>query len=107
MENTDNAEQGSGEPSRLEKNVKSRSSWIRLLYLLVFSLLYLVSRFVVLAVVVLQAAWLLFTGQPNPRLAAAGQSLATYTYQLVSYLTFASDRRPFPVDDDWPSATPL
>lgn len=107
MENVDNAEQPPGEESRLERNVKSRSTWMRLLYLLVFSLLYLVSRFVVLAVVVLQFAWLLFTGEVNPRLTAAGQSLATYTYQLVSYLTFASDRRPFPVDEDWPSATPL
>ncbi|MBT8099949.1 MAG: DUF4389 domain-containing protein, partial [Gammaproteobacteria bacterium] len=31
----------------------------------------------------------------------------TYTYQLIRYLTFNSDVRPFPFDDDWPSSAPL
>ena len=106
MENVDATESGR-DPSRLEQNVKSRSTWMRLLYMLIFGLLYAVSRVVVFAVVILQALWLLFTGEPNPRLTAAGQSLATYTYQLVCYLSFASDTRPFPIDEDWPSATPL
>lgn len=91
----------------LEDNVKSRSTWLRLLFLFVFGALYMVTRIVVLAVVVLQFFWLLFSGDVNPRLSAAGQSLATYTYQLVRYLTFASDVRPFPVDEDWPSTDPL
>jgi len=92
---------------RVEEHVKSRSTWIRLLFLIVFGGIYLLSRFVVGAVVVLQFFWLLFSGEVNPRLTAAGESLATYTYQLVRYLTFASDVRPFPVDQDWPSTKPL
>lgn len=91
----------------LKKNVKSRSTWMRLLFILVCGLLYALSRVVVFAVVVLQFFWLLFTGAPNERLTAAGQSLATYTYQLVRYLTFNSETRPFPFDDDWPSTEPL
>lgn len=92
---------------RLEENVKSRSTWLRLLFMIAFGFLYGVSRFVVFAVVVLQFFWLLFTARPNPRLTAAGQSLATYTYQLVCYLTFCSDVRPFPFDADWPSTSPI
>lgn len=93
--------------SRLEEHVKSRSTWLRLLFLFVFGFIYLLTRFIVCAVVVLQFFWLLFSGEVNPRLTAAGESLATYTYQLVRYLTFASDVRPFPVDEDWPSTRPL
>lgn len=93
--------------SRIEENVKSKSTWLRLVYVVVFSFIYMLTRFVVFAVVVLQFLWLLFTGESNPRLTAAGQSLATYTYQLVRYLTCSSDIRPFPFDDDWPSTRPL
>ncbi|MGB5352108.1 MAG: DUF4389 domain-containing protein [Woeseia sp.] len=93
--------------ARLEENVKSRSTWLRLLFMIVCGFLYAVSRLVVFFVVVLQFFWLLFTGDPNARLTAAGQSLATYTYQLLRYLTFNSNTRPFPFDDDWPTSTPL
>lgn len=91
----------------IENNIKSRSTWLRLLFIIVCGFLYALSRLVVFVVVVLQFFWLLFTGEPNSRLSAAGQSLATYTYQLVRYLTFNSDVRPFPFDDDWPTSDPL
>jgi len=103
----ESAEERSASKQRLEENVKSRSTWMRLLFMIICSLLYAVSRFVVFTVVALQFLWLLFTGESNQRLVAAGQSLATYTYQLVRYLTFSSDVRPFPFDDDWPSSKPL
>ena len=105
MENVEQAPPGDG--ARIEDNVKSRSTWMRFVYMLACGLLYFVTRFVIFVVVVLQFLWLLLTGEANARLAAAGQTLATYTYQLVSYLTFASDTRPFPFDEDWPSTKPL
>lgn len=111
MENTGDDKPSTESPgtqaSKLDQHVRERSTWLRLLYLLVFCFIYALTRFVVFAVVVLQFFWLLFSGEVNPRLTAAGQSLANYTYQLVCYLTFASDVRPFPVDEDWPSTTPL
>ena len=86
-----------------EEHIKSRTTWLRLLFMIVFVFLYGVSRIVVIAVVVLQFLWVLFTGETNDKLKAFGQSLATYTYQLVRYLTYNTDSRPFPFDDDWPS----
>ena len=38
-------------------------------------------------------------------LAGFGQSLATYTYQIVMYLTFNTEEQPFPFAD-WPSGPP-
>lgn len=92
-----------GRHRELEENIKSRSTWLRLLFMIVIVLLYGISRIVLGAVVVLQFLWVLFTGEPNGRLTGLGQSLATYTYQIVRYLTFNTDSRPFPFDDDWPA----
>ena len=89
--------------AKLEDNLKARSTWLRLIFMIVIALLYGLSRFVLGAVVVLQFLWLLFTGQPNARLTALGQSLATYSYQIVRYLTLNTETRPFPFDEDWPA----
>ena len=74
--------------------------------MLVIVLLYSVSRLVVSAVVVLQFFWVLLTGETNKRLENLGQALATYTYQIICYLTFNTDERPFPFDADWPTGPP-
>ena len=97
---------GAGNGPDLEQNLKSRSTWMRLVFMLVIAVLYGVSRIVVGAIVVLQFFWTLFTGQPNPKLVDLGQSLATYTYQIVCYLTFITEQRPFPFDLDWPEGKP-
>lgn len=94
------------EVSDFEKNVKSRSTWLRLVFMAVFFIVYAISRPVVFVVVAIQFFWILFTSQANKGLLEFGQSLATYTYQIVRYLTFNSDDKPFPFDEPWPSAEP-
>lgn len=86
----------------IEENIKSRSTWLRALFMLVFVFIYALSRFVVGAVVLLQFLWVLFTGEVNERLKVLGQSLAVYTSQIIRYLTYNTERRPFPFDEDWP-----
>ena len=90
----------------LEENLKRPSTWLRLLFMILFLALWGISRFVVLAVVVLQFFWVLIGGKTNARLAVFGQSLATYTYQIVRYLTFNTEERPFPFSD-WPIGPPV
>jgi len=48
----------------------------------------------------------LFTAETNKALEQLGQSLATYTYQIVRYLTYNTEERPFPFDLDWPDGPP-
>lgn len=86
----------------LEQNVKSKATWLRLFFMLVFAALYFVTRMVLLAVVIMQFFWLLFNGVINEPLRALGQSLATYTYQIVRFLTFNTNVRPCPFDMPWP-----
>ena len=85
-------------------NIKAKSTWLRLFFMLVIALLYSVSRLVVGAVVMLQFFFVLFTGKTNEKLLSFGQSLSTYTYQVTYYLTFNTEERPFPFDTEWPQA---
>lgn len=91
----------------IEDNIKSRSTWLRLFFMIVIGFLYGISRVVVGAVIVVQFFWVLFTGQTNQSLEGFAQSLATYTYQIIRYLTFGSEVRPFPFDADWPIGPPV
>ena len=91
------------EESQLAKNLKSKSIWMRLLFMLIMTFLYSISRIVVVAVVIVQFFWVLFTGETNQKLQVFGKSLATYTNQIILYLTFNTEVRPFPFDIDWPN----
>jgi len=97
---------GQSERSKLEKNVKMRSTWIRLLFMLMFSFLYGISRLVTAAVVVIQFLHVLFTGETNGQLKSLGHSLAIYSYEVVDYLSFNTETRPFPLDAAWPNELP-
>ena len=93
------------EESSLEENIKSRSTWLRLLFMVLFAAIWSVSRVVVIAVMLLQFCIVLVKGKTNTRLNSLAQSLATYSYQLVAYLAFVTEAQPFPFDD-WPTEPP-
>jgi uncharacterized protein YqhQ len=90
------------EPKPISENVKSRPIWLRLFFMLVVAFIWGVSRFVIGAVVVVQFFWVLFTGETNDSLKRLGQQLAIFSMQVISYLTFNTNERPFPFDLDWP-----
>jgi len=91
------------EASDFERNVKSRNTWTRLLFMIVMGIAWSVAVMVTSFVVVLNFFYLLFTGSTNSKLTSLGHSLATYLFQIVEYMTFNSESRPFPFDDDFPA----
>ena len=92
--------------SDLEKNVKEKSTWVRLFFMVVLAFLYGLSRFVIGAVVVVQFFYVLLTGKTKDELKSFGHSLAIYSYEVIDYLTFNTDERPFPFDGNWPTSLP-
>jgi hypothetical protein len=72
--------------------------------MLVFALLYNVAEFVMLVTALFQIAMALFAGGPNEQARRFGQQLAVYAYDCWRFLTYNSDRKPFPFSD-WPAAT--
>lgn len=93
-------------PNNIEANVKSKSTWLRLFYMLVIGLCYAVSRFVFFPVVLLQFFWVLFTGETNQHLHSISQWLASYTYHSMMYLAFNTDEKPFPFNSAMAAVAP-
>lgn len=86
----------------LSENIKSRPIWLRAFFMLVVLFIWGLSRFVTCAVIVIQFFCVLFTSEPNANLKKFGAQLATYSAEIVRYLTFNTDVRPFPFDAKWP-----
>ncbi len=93
----------SKDPSEgLTEDTSSQTIWMRLFFMVVVVFLYSVSRFVVAAVIVIQFFCVLLTDEPNDNLKRFGRQLATFIFQIIRYLTFNTEQRPFPFDLEWP-----
>jgi hypothetical protein len=74
--------------------------------MLLFTVFYSVAEVVLVAVVVFQFIYLLVTGQRHERALSLGSQISAYIYQIIRYLTYNTEDRPFPFAD-WPSDVPL
>jgi len=85
----------------MKEHLLSFSTWLRGFFMLVFIAIYMVLRLVILAVVLFQFGSMLLTGQLNERLLSFADSLSLYAFQIIRYLTYNSDEKPFPFRS-WP-----
>ena len=86
----------------LKENVKDSGVWKRVFFMLLFGILYSVAEVVLVAVVVFQFLSVLFTRNKNDRLLDLGGDISTYIYQVLRYLTYNSEERPYPFSA-WPA----
>lgn len=87
--------------NEIKDNIKQQSTWIRGLYMVLFSIFYTIADFVLFAVVVFQFILKLFTGDTNDRLRNLGLSISTYIYEILQFLSFNSEQHPYPFGS-WP-----
>ncbi len=81
-----------------------RETLIRLLFVILFALIYSVAEIVVVVVVIVQFGFALIIGERNEKLLVFAESLSRYIYQILRFVTFNADDRPFPFAD-WPPAS--
>lgn len=98
---SDRIEHETSEGSEVTDHLKSRSTWLRLAFMMLFVVIFYVAEFVLLAVALVQFLWKLFTGQPNGRLTGFGANLAEFIRQIACFLTYNTETMPFPFTD-WP-----
>lgn len=75
----------------------------RLLHLLLFAVVFWITCWAVAITAIVQLAFRVFAAAPSPELRRFGAGLARYAGQVIAYLSFATDRLPFPFSD-WPDA---
>jgi hypothetical protein len=75
------------------------ATWLRGLMMLLFWVLYGIAEIVVGVVVLLQFLIVLFTGERNDRLVRFGERVSLYIYDVLRFVTFNSEERPFPFSD--------
>ena len=84
-------------------NEKPENIWMRGAYILLFAFIYSAAKVVLIAVVVMQFLFILFTQEKNEKILNFGADLSEFLYQIFRYFTFNSDTRPFPFSD-WPES---
>ena len=88
--------------SNVWKAMKSRTTWLRGLNILIFAFIHGVSRVVVAGVVLFQFIYTLVRGRPNERLIPFARSLSAFIYEIMLFITFVEDEKPFPFGS-WPA----
>lgn len=88
---------------QLKSNLTSSKHWLRLVFMLLFAAILQLASIVMWVLVILQFVFSLVTGQDNEHLRRFGYSLSTYIYDVLKFLSYSSEEKPFPFAD-WPSA---
>ncbi|HBW84514.1 MAG TPA: hypothetical protein DEF79_10795 [Gammaproteobacteria bacterium] len=84
----------------LVDNVLKASVWVRVLFVIGFIVvLHLIIGPLILLLALAQGLFFIFTAKVNENLAGFGALLAAYVGQILHFVTFNSDRRPFPLSD--------
>ena len=81
-------------------NFKQVSAWIRVLFMFAFAIvLYLVIAPVILVLMIVQALFVIITGDSNSNLRFLGAALSKYIFQVLQFVSYNSNTKPFPFSD--------
>ncbi len=78
------------------ENLKQPSQWLRIVYMIVLAIALEVTSIILTLVVIGQALITLVTGNNNENLRGLAKDLAVYVNQIILFLTYNSEQRPFP-----------
>ena len=84
----------------LVENLKRPSLWKRVFFTLGFALLFnIILVPLVLLMVLVQVAFSLFAGEKNRNLADLSEKLVAYLVEVLGFLLFTTEHKPFPFND--------
>ena len=76
--------------------------FLRLLYAVGFYIVYRLLDVIVVIICIVQFAHQLFMDEPHRELTKFSEGLANYVAQIIRYLSWNTDHKPFPFNE-WPS----
>jgi len=86
----------------LKKNLTAGDKWLRLIFMILFAIVNYIVQYVIWLIAIVQFIFSAVTGKPNQNLLTFSQSLTAYSYQMIRYLAYCIDDKPFPFGS-WPS----
>lgn len=90
----------SEELDTLVENIRQPSAWLRVVFMLGFAVaLYFVLIPVIIVIVIVQALFAVLTGESNENLRYFAAALGVYVSQIIRFLTYNSETKPFPFSD--------
>ncbi|HEC83856.1 MAG: hypothetical protein DRR08_12925 [Candidatus Parabeggiatoa sp. nov. 2] len=86
----------------VRENMLTGNTWLRGFFILLYAFVCYVAIWIVGALALFQFGIVLLSGKPNERLLYFGHSLGIFIYQILLYITYSSDEKPFPFSN-WPN----
>jgi hypothetical protein len=87
--------------NNLKEKLLEKSKWLRGLFMLFFIVIKHVVMWLIILITLFQFIADLVTGRPNDKLLGFTKYLNIYLLQIVNFLTFNSEAKPFPFTN-WP-----
>jgi len=87
--------------NEMKSSLTAADTWTRGLFMLLFVVIYSVTEFVLGALVLFQFLHVLFTRETNERVLELTSDISVFIYQILQFLTFSSEVKPYPFAD-WP-----
>ncbi len=81
---------------QIQENLKKISTWKRIFFMLIYSVIVGLVRILLWTVILLQIASTLLTGAPNSNILDFGKKLSAYLYHILLFLTYNTELLPFP-----------
>lgn len=88
---------------RWSERLLSVDHWLRFVFMVFFAIILGVVSYVITVLVVVQFIWALIAGEGNDKLREFGSALSHYIYQILRFLTYNTEDKPFPFND-WPES---
>jgi len=83
----------------MNESYQGQTGWQRVVFVVLFWIVFYVAQMVVGAVAIAQCVFVLLTDNPNQQLLKFGDSLGKYIHDILRFVTFNTDQRPFPFSD--------
>ena len=89
----------------IKHNIKQQSTWKRGLYIMLFSIFYQIAILILFVTIVFQFVLKLLTDDTNEQLRQLSQRIGRYIFQIIQFMSFNSDYKPYPFGE-WPEDEP-
>ena len=80
----------------MSNQYEGSTGWQRVIFVILFWIVFHISQLIIAAVAIGQCGFVLISGKPNNYLMQLGDSLSKYVAEILRYVTFNTDQKPFP-----------